>query len=74
VLAERRDHLVDALAAHGIGSGVHFRRNDHYPMFGEPRDLPGAEAYWSRTLSLPVHLGLSDDDVDRVIEAVRSTA
>ena len=72
VLVERRDAVVDALGAAGITTGVHYRRNDHHRIFGVPRDLPGAEAYWTRTLSLPVHLGLTDADVDEVIDALRA--
>jgi perosamine synthetase len=74
LLADRRDHLIDQLADSGIGSGVHYRRNDDHAIFGPPRDLPGAEAYWSRTLSIPVHLGLTDGDVDQVVQAVRKDA
>ena len=74
ILAERRDHLVDALGDAGVGTGVHYRRNDLHSIFGEPCDLPGAEAYWTRTLSLPVHLGLTDDDVDEVIDLVHANA
>jgi perosamine synthetase len=74
ILVERRDHLVAELGRRGIGSGVHYRRNDLHPIFGDPRDLPGAEAYWTRALSLPVHLELRDDQVDEVIDAVRACA
>ena len=74
ILTDRRDALFAALGERGIGAGVHFRRNDHHPMFGGERDLPGAEAYWTRTLSLPVHLGLVDAEVDEVIEAVGELA
>ena len=35
------------------------------------RRAPGAEAFWRRVVSLPLHLALSDDDVDRVIDVVR---
>jgi perosamine synthetase len=70
LLVAGRDAVVAQLAARGIGSSVHFRRNDHHPIFGEPRHLPGAEAYWTRAISLPIHLGLSDHDVDAVITAV----
>jgi perosamine synthetase len=65
-----RDALIEHLARGGIEAGVHYRRNDHYPMF-RPTDLPGTAAYERTALSLPMHLGLSDDDVDRVITAVR---
>jgi dTDP-4-amino-4,6-dideoxygalactose transaminase len=74
VLADDRDALLTALGTQGIGAGVHFRRNDHHPMFGGVRDLPGAEAYWTRTVSLPVHLALSDAEVDEVIEVICTSA
>jgi dTDP-4-amino-4,6-dideoxygalactose transaminase len=30
--------------------------------------LPGAEAYYRRTLSLPLFVGMDEDDVDYVVE------
>lgn len=71
ILVDRRDAVVDRLGRAGIETGVHYRRNDQHPLFGEPRDLPGAQAYWTRTLSLPLHLELTDQDVDAVIDGVR---
>ena len=70
VLVESRDALVDRLAEHGIETGVHYRPSYDYPLFtGE--QLPGVESFWRRAVSLPLHLGLSDEDVDRVIETIR---
>ena len=59
--------LAAGLAQRGIATGVHFRRNDLHAIFGPARDLPGAEAYWTRTLSLPVHLALTDDQVETTL-------
>ena len=71
VLADERDRLAESLAASGIDIGVHFQPSYAYAMFaGEP--LPGVESFWRRALSLPVHLALTDDDVDRVIETIRA--
>ena len=70
VLAESRDALVDRLAGHGIDVGVHYRPSYAYPLLGgEP--LPGVESFWRRAVSLPLHLGLADEDVDRVVETIR---
>ena len=33
-------------------------------------DLPGADAYYDRCLSLPLHAGMEISDVDRVVEAL----
>lgn len=71
ILADERDRLVTALAAESIATGVHYRRNDEHPLFGGRRELPGAERYWRRTLSLPCHLDLTDGQVDRVVDAVQ---
>jgi perosamine synthetase len=73
-LVDERDALLDALALDHIAAGVHYRRNDEHRVFGGRRDLPGAERYWRRTVSLPCHLALSDDEIERVIGCVRRWA
>ena len=67
VVVEDRDLVHEAMKQRGIGTGAHYRRNDHHPVFGGEFDLPGAEQYWTHTLSLPMHLALSDCDVDVVM-------
>jgi dTDP-4-amino-4,6-dideoxygalactose transaminase len=69
ILHERRDHLAAALRAHGIVTGTHYPRNDIYSLFNTAK-LPEAERFASQVITLPIHLGLSDADVDRVIETV----
>jgi perosamine synthetase len=70
ILAERRNELVDALAARGIDTGVHYRPSYDYPIFdGEP--LPAVEEFWHRAVSLPMHVALTDEQVEAVIAAIR---
>lgn len=64
----------DGLAAHLRRKGVYttFR---YYPLhlvkfYGSMDALPGAEDAAKRTLCLPLHSGLSDQDVERVLDAV----
>jgi perosamine synthetase len=66
-----RDGLIERLAERGIGAGVHYKRNDLYPMF-ETGALPNAEAFWRQIVSLPLHLDLTSRDVEEVVDAVRS--
>ncbi len=75
-----RDTVCDRLAAAGIGTSVHFIPVHHLPYF---RDLLGLEAcgelaaadrIFPRLLSLPMHPGLTDSDVDRVCEALTGLA
>jgi dTDP-4-amino-4,6-dideoxygalactose transaminase len=35
-------------------------------------DLPGAEAWYARCLSLPLFPGMTDEDVDRVVAALEA--
>ena len=35
-------------------------------------ELPGAEAYYARQLSLPLFVGMTEDDVARVVTALKS--
>jgi perosamine synthetase len=63
------------LRAAGIFPGMHYRRNDLYRPFREcPRagELAGADWYERHELTLPMHPGLSDEDVSRIIEAVNA--
>lgn len=68
-----RAQLMESLRAKGIGTQVHYIPVPHQPyyvdLYGRP-DLPGTEAYFQRCLSLPLYPGLSDDDQDRVVDAL----
>jgi dTDP-4-amino-4,6-dideoxygalactose transaminase len=75
-----RDRVSDRLADAGIGTSVHFIPVHHLPYF---RDLLGLEAcgelaaadrIFPQLLSLPMHPGLTDSDVDRVCEALAGLA
>ncbi len=72
-----RDELAAGLAERGIGTSVHFIPLHHFPHFRDAcmvptSGLPGAEAVFAETLSLPLHQGLTGDDVDVVVDAVES--
>ncbi|MEV4644409.1 DegT/DnrJ/EryC1/StrS family aminotransferase [Saccharopolyspora sp. NPDC049357] len=76
VQSDRRDELRAFLAARGIGSHVYYPSPlpeqpafaPHAPV-GE--EWPGAERACARSLALPVYPHLSDDEVERVVDAVR---
>lgn len=70
VLVDNRDDLVDKLRENGVGVGVHYRRNDIYPMY-EKQELPNAEQFTSQVMSLPLHLGLTDEEVGYVCGLIR---
>jgi perosamine synthetase len=67
-----RDDLNLHLQKHEISTGVHYKPIHMYRCYGNRPCLPKAEALFPRILSLPMHPGLSDDDVDTVIDCIRS--
>jgi dTDP-4-amino-4,6-dideoxygalactose transaminase len=78
-LAIGRDEFFERLQAAGIGVSVHFIPLHTMTYWAkryslEPNDFPEALAKFSRTISLPIWQGMSDAQVERVIEAVLSTA
>jgi aminotransferase EvaB len=70
-----RDRIAAALAARGIGSGVHYPWPIHtmrgYRHLGyREGDFPAAEAAAREVLSLPLHPSLDDRQVDQVCDAL----
>jgi dTDP-4-amino-4,6-dideoxygalactose transaminase len=66
-----RDAVVSGLKEAGIHPSIHFRPLHHFSWFIEhvdvgPSGLSVCDTMAHRTLSLPLHTGLSDADVDRV--------
>ncbi len=68
-----RAEVTARLRAAGIGSQVHYVPVHAQPyyveLYGE-QTLPGAEAYYRRTLSLPLYPAMADGDVARVAAAL----
>lgn len=71
-----RATLMRRLRAAGVGTQVHYVPVHMQPYYRKrygTQRLPGAEAYYQSTLSLPLYPGLEDGDVDRVVAALRET-
>ena len=58
----RRDAALERLRARGFGATVYYRRPLHV-LYRTGQRLPGAERAARRVLSLPVHPGVSEDDL-----------
>jgi len=69
-----RKAVYDALRARGIYCQVHYIPVHLQPYYrglgGHAGQFPLAEAYYSRCLSLPMFPGLTDAQLDYVIESV----
>lgn len=72
-----RDEIQDKLAEKGIQTGIHYPIPCHlqpaYKFLGyRPGDLPQAELLCKQILSLPMYPGLSDIQIDRVVDTLKS--
>jgi len=68
-----RERVMSGLRERSIGTQVHYIPVHHQPYYRERYGeivLPGADSYYSRTLSLPLFACMSDSDVSRVVEAL----
>jgi dTDP-4-amino-4,6-dideoxygalactose transaminase len=77
VRSARRDALMQALAAAGIGSATHYPSPLHHQpalacVVPEGTTLPAAERAAREVLCLPIFAELGFDEVDRVVEAIRA--
>jgi len=72
----KRDRFVERLFEAGIGCSVHFIPLHLHPYWRDRYDLvperfPVSQHAYEHLCSLPIHTRMSDDDVARVIDAVR---
>lgn len=71
--AYHREDLRDFLKGQGIGTIVQFggKPVHKYPLGFDGVSLPYTEAIYKRTMLVPMHTALSDEDVDYVIANIR---
>jgi dTDP-4-amino-4,6-dideoxygalactose transaminase len=67
-----RDTVIDRMSEQQIGTSIHFKPIHRFRYYRETRqlsddDYPVASRYADRTVSLPLHQGMSDEDVEDVV-------
>lgn len=68
-----RRTVVESLKAQGVGTQVHYipvHRQPYYAQRYGVADLPGADAWYARCLTLPLYPAMTDGDVERVVDAL----
>jgi dTDP-4-amino-4,6-dideoxygalactose transaminase len=73
-LGKSRARVMAELKQRGIGTQVHYlpvHRQPYYRGLYGNIDLPGADRYYDRVLSIPLYPDMDNDDVTRVVEALR---
>lgn len=66
-----RNELILKLNSHGVFPGVHYRDNTEYPMYAYARgSCQNAFMVSGELLSLPLHLRVTSNDVERIARLV----
>ena len=73
----KRNEIIRQLGEAGIGTSVHWRPLHEHRFYkksviGENADCPVASREWNRLISLPIFPGMKQQDVEIVINSVRS--
>lgn len=72
MLVERREDFIRSLKERGVPASVVHLRIDRHSVFGaERKDLPGQEEFNARQVAIPLHAGLSQEEVEQVVAAVQ---
>lgn len=74
-LGKNRAQIMQQLKARGVGTQVHYIPVHLQPYYQNkygyaPGKCPQTEAYYEKALSLPLYPSMTDDEVQRVIQAV----
>jgi dTDP-4-amino-4,6-dideoxygalactose transaminase len=77
-LAIGRNDVIERLRQKGVSTSVHFIPLNLHPVYQrtygyQPGQFPIAEAVFERACSLPIFPGMTNEDIDQVIDAVRTT-
>jgi perosamine synthetase len=68
-----RSNLIRYLKSQRIATGVHYMPLSLHPLFAEfNREVPVSNKIWEYLLTLPLHVDLMDEEIDRVADAVRT--
>jgi dTDP-4-amino-4,6-dideoxygalactose transaminase len=71
VINGKRDGLRQFLRERGIETGIHYKPNHLLSFYGGGREaLPVTERLYEELLTLPLHPGLEEAEIDATIAAV----
>jgi perosamine synthetase len=73
MLVENRLDFIRKLGDNGIPASVVHLRIDHNTVFGGAHDdLPGQAEFNENQIAIPIHEGLSDGDIERIVSVIQS--
>lgn len=70
VLADDRDRLREYLLINGVEVGIHYKPNHMLSKFSTGKSLPVTEGIYSKVLTLPCHIDLTNDEQEYVMQLI----
>ncbi len=74
-LGKSRAKVMDELHVNNIGTQVHYipvHKQPYYEKLYGEQELPGANAYYAKALSIPLYPTLANEEQDYVIEQIKT--
>ena len=71
VVPSLRDKLIDFLKEKNIHTSVHYRPLHLFTQFKDNSGFPVADVEWTKIITLPVHLNITDEDIEYIIYWVK---
>lgn len=75
IIIEDRDEVLLRMNQQGVCPGVHYIDNTQYGMYSrryQHNDCAVAKLHAEKLMTLPLHVNMSMDDVERVVQVLRS--
>jgi dTDP-4-amino-4,6-dideoxygalactose transaminase len=72
---DQRTGLIDHLKNDGIQAVFHYlslHKSQYYQIRHDGRELPNSDMYTEQLVRLPLYFELGDDDVDRIIDSIKT--
>lgn len=71
IIIDNRNDVIEKLHKDGINCGVHYKSNAEYKMYSHlKKDVPFSNKLQHKILSLPLHLGLTKNDINFISEKI----
>ena len=71
IIVNNRDAVIDHLSNNGIGTGVHYRTNTHYPMYSDfAPSTPTSTSLSNKIVTLPNFLEITDSEIEYIVSKV----
>lgn len=71
VLNNKRDELKEYLHQHNIETGIHYKPNHLHSYYKTNYALKNAELIYQEILTLPLHVGLHEEEQNQVIQLMK---